>query len=153
MLRCFLSSDLPDVLKLQASQLLLFKVGDTPNRLAALEYVASYLENRVLNYAERGSIATVMEQLLEESNLVKEVRDRARYLLFVSDPKRMQNEQELNELFNYLLSIVEGEGGVSSTAAMRMQEALQTISDMVGVNDNLKKKAHYLLFTIKNSKK
>ena len=41
MLRCFLPADQPDVLKLQAAQLLLFKFEDPASRLAALEYLAS----------------------------------------------------------------------------------------------------------------
>ena len=81
MLRCFFHPDQPDVLKLQAAQLLLFKIGDSASRLAALEYLSSYLENRNLNYAERGSIAAVIESLLADKDLDGTVRDEAQELV------------------------------------------------------------------------
>lgn len=150
MLRCFLHPDQPDVLKLQAAQLLLFKIRDSASRLAALEYLASYLENSNLNYAEQGSIATVIESLLAEKQLGVPVRDKARYLLFIADPKRVQGEEEQKSLLGYLRGIAEGEGFANQNAEKRMLDALATFSEMVTANEKLKKAAQYLEFKIKN---
>ncbi len=150
MLRCFLHPDQPDVLKLQAAQLLLFKIGDPASRLAALDSLATYLENRNLNYAEQGSIATVVESLLAEKHLGEPVRNKARYLLFIADPKRVRSGEEQKSLLGYVRSIVEGEGFASQNAEKRVLEALGTLSDMSISNENLKKAAQYLEFKIKN---
>jgi hypothetical protein len=152
MLRCFLFPDQPDVFKLQAAQLLLFEVGDSGSRLAALEYLASYLENKNLNSAERGSIATVIETLLADKHLGEPVRDKARYLLFISDPKRLNSEKDQKSLLGYLRDITEGEGFVSQNAEKRVLEALVTFSGMTIPNEKLKKAAQYLVFKIKNPK-
>lgn len=151
MLRCFFSPDQPDVLKLQASQLLLFKIGDPSSRLAALEYLGSYLENRNLNYAEQGSIATVIESLLSEKHLGEPVRDKARYLLFIADPKRLRDEQEQVLLLGYLRGIAEGEGFAGKNAEKRVLDVLGTFSDMGVSNENLEKVSHYLELKIKKS--
>lgn len=150
MLRCFLHPEQEDVLKLQAAQMLLFKVGDPANRLAALEYLASYLENRNLNYAEQGSIAAVIESLLADKHLGGPVRDKARYLLFIADPSRLKSEEEQKSLLGYLRGIAEGEGFAGQNAEKRVLEALATFSDMVIPNEKLKKAAQYLEFKIKN---
>jgi len=150
MLRCFLRPDQPDVLKLQAAQLLLFKIGDPASRLAALEYLASYLENRDLNYAEQGSIATVIESILAEKHLGEPIRDKARYLLFIADPRRLKGEEEQKSLLGYLRGIAEGEGFAGQNAEKRVLDALGTFSDMAIPNEKLKKAAQYLEFKIKN---
>jgi len=152
MLRCFLHPEQPDVLKLQAAELLLFKIGDSVSRLAALEYLASYLENKNLNYAEQGSIATVIESLLEEQQLGGPVRDKARYLLFLADPRRITSEEEQKSLLGYLRGIVEGEGLTNQNAEKRVLDALGTFLDMSIPNEKLKKAAQYLEFKIKNPK-
>ncbi len=152
MLRCFLHPEQPDVLKLQAAQLLLFKVGDSVSRLAAMEYLGSYLENKNLNYAEQGSIATVIESLLAEKQLGGPVREKARYLLFIADPKRLQGEAEQKSILKYLRGIAEGEGFANQNAEKRVLDALSTFSDMSIPNENLKKAAQYLEFKIKNPK-
>ena len=152
MLRCFLNPDQPDVLKLQAAQLLLFKFGDPANRLAALEYLASYLENKSLNYAEQGSIATVIESLLAEKHLGGPVRDKARYLLFIADPKRLHGEEEQKSLLGYLRGIAEGEGFANQDAEKKVLEALTVFLEMALPNEKLKKAAQYLEFKIKNPK-
>ena len=149
MLRCFLYPDQPDVLKLQAAQLLLFKIGDSASRLAALEYLASYLENSNLNYAEQGSIATVVESLLAGKKLGGAVRDKARYLLFIADPKRLQGEEEQKSLLGYLRGIAEGEGFTNQNAEKRVLEALGTFLDLATPSEKLKKAAQYLEFKIK----
>ena len=152
MLSCFLHPNQPDILKLQAAQLLLFKSGDFLGRLAALEYLASYLENSNLNYAEQGSIATVIELLLADKYLGGPVRDKARYLLFIADPKRLQGEEEQKTLLGYLRGIIEGEGFATKNAENKVLEALETFSNMEIPNEKLKKAALYLEFKIKNPK-
>lgn len=150
MLRCFLLPDQEDVMKLQAAQLLLFKIADTPSRLAALESIAAYLENRNLNYAEQGSIATVIEQLLAEKHLGAPVRDKARYLLFIADPKRLSHEEDQKALLGYLRGIAEGEGFAGKNAEKKVLDALKTFSELAIPNEKLKKAAEYLEFKIKN---
>lgn len=152
MLRCFFHPEQPDVLKLQAAQLLLFKIGDSASRLAALEYLASYLENKNLNYAEQGSIAAVIELLLAEKHLGAPVRDKARYLLFIADPKRLQGEEEQKSLLAYLMGIAEGEGFASQNAERLVLGALATFSEMAMLNEKLKKAVQYLEFKIKTLK-
>jgi len=153
MLRCFLHPEQPDVLKLQAAQLLLFNIGDPVSRLVALEYLASYLENSTLNYAEQGSIATIIESLLADKHLGGPVREKARYLLFIADPKRLQGDDEQKSLLGYLRGIVEGEGFGTRSAEKRALDALSSFSDTVISNEKLKKAAQYLEFKIKNPKK
>jgi hypothetical protein len=152
MLRCYLSPDQVDVLKLQAAQLLLFKLGDAASRLVALEYLGGYLENKKLNYAEQGSIATVVESLLTEKHLGGPVRDKARYLLFIADPKRLQSEEEQKLLLGYLRGMAEGEGFASPNAEKKVLEALAIFAGMAIPNEKLKKAAQYLEFKIKNPK-
>jgi hypothetical protein len=149
MLRCFLLPDQPDVLKLQAAQLLLLKIGDSASRFAALDYLAAYLENRNLNYAEQESIATIIELLLKGKHLGGAVRDKARYLLFIADTKRIKSEEDLKSLFGYLRGIAEGEGFASLNAEKRVLDALRIFSEMAIPNEKLKKAAQYLEFKIK----
>lgn len=149
MLRCFLNPDQPDVLRLQAAQLLLFEIRDSSSRLAALEYLASYLENKTLNYAEQGSIATVIESLLAEKHLGEPTRDKARYLLFIADPKRLKNEEDQKSLLGYLRGVVEGTGFANHNAEKRVLDALGIFLDMALPNEKLKKAAQYLAFKIK----
>lgn len=152
MLCCFIHNEQPDTLKLQASQLLLFKIGDPHSRLAALEYLGSYLETKNLNYAEQGSIATVVESLLAEKHLGEPVRDKARYLLFIADPKRLQSEEDQKSTLSFLRGIVEGEGFSNQLAERRVLEALDNFLNLAIPNENLKKAAKYLEFKIKNPK-
>ncbi|MDD2581680.1 MAG: hypothetical protein PHR66_06785, partial [Desulfuromonadaceae bacterium] len=152
MLRCFLHPEQPDLLKLQAAQLLLFKIGDPASRLAALEYLASYLEDKNLNYAEQGSIATVIELLLAEKYLGVPVRDKARYLLFIADPGRLQGEEEQKSLLAYLRGVAEGEGFASQNAERVVLGALATFSEMAMLNEKLKNAAQYLESKIKTLK-
>ena len=152
MLRCFLLPDQPDLLKLQAVQLLLFTAGDPASRMAALDYLASYLEDKNLNYAEQGSIATVMDTLLVEKHLGVAIRDKARYLLFIADPKRLQSEEEQKSLLSFLRGIVEGDGFISLNAEKRVLEALAQFSEMVRGNEKLVKAVQYLEFKITTRK-
>ncbi len=103
-----------------------------------------------MNYAEQGSIATVIESLLAEKHLGGPVRDKARYLLFIADPKRLKSEEEQKSLLGYLRRIVEGEGFANKNAEKRVLEALGTFAKTVIPNEKLKKAAQYLEFKIKN---
>src|SRR5450631_3350321 len=94
MLRCFLLPTEEDALKLQAAHLLLFTMGDDASRTAALEYLKFYVENRNLNYAEKGSIAAVMKSFLENADIAGSLRDTARYILFVATPGCFDDEAE-----------------------------------------------------------
>ena len=152
MLRCFLHPDEQDSLKLQAAQLLLFKIGDAGSRLSALQYLASYLENKNLNYAEKGSIAAVIESLLAEKHLGEPVREKAQYLLFIADPERLQNEDEQKSVLGYLRGIAEGNGFASENAQKRVLESLEALSKVAATSENLKKAVQYLVFKIKNPK-
>ncbi len=150
MLQCFLLADQEEVLKLQASQLLLFKICDPASRLAALRYLASYLENKNLNYAEKGSIVSVVDTLLAEKQLDGPVLEKAQYLLFIADPARLKTEDELKSVLGGLRRIVEGEGFATASAQQRVLQSLGSISDMANVSDKLKKAAQYLEFKIRN---
>lgn len=152
MLQCFLDPDQEDVLKLQASQLLLFKVGDPASRLGALRYLASYLENKNLNYAEKGSIVTVVDELLADRHLGVPVREMAQYLLFIAEPSRLDCEDDLKSVLAYLRNIVEGEGFSSENAARKVLQSLTNLSEMTNVNEKQKKAAQYLEFKIRSSK-
>lgn len=152
MLRCFLYPEEDDSLKLVVSQLLLFKLGTTADRLAALNYLASYLENKDLNYAEKGSIATVMESLLTEKRLGEPVREKALYLLFIADPARLCTEDDQRHLLGYLRDIVEGAGFATQSAQKRTLDSLLQLSGSLAATEKLKKAAQYLEFKIKNPK-
>ena len=152
MLRCFLLPDQPDELKLQAVQLLLFRIGDPRSRLAALDYLAFYLENKELNYAEKGSIVTVVESLLSEKLLGEPVRARAYYLLFIADPERLQGEDDQKVVLGYLRGVVEGEGFATKNAEKRVVDALAVFSNRAAAGERLKKAARYLEFKINNPK-
>lgn len=152
MLQCFLHPEQEDVLKLQASQLLLFKIGDPSSRLAALRYLASYLENKNLNYAEKGSIVTVVDELLMEKKLGGPVREKAQYLLFIADPGRLKGEEDLKSVLAYLRGIAEGEGFASENARQRVLLSLGAVLSMPSVSEKLKKAAQYLEFKIRNPK-
>lgn len=144
MLRCFLHPDEQEQLKLQAAQLLLFNIGDPPSMLAALEYLASYLENRNLNYAEQGSIATVMESLLSNNNLGEMVREKARYLLFIADPARIKSEYEQMAILGYLCGVKEAKGFTGANAEKKVLESLAVLSGMSPASEELKKTIRYL---------
>ena len=152
MLQCFLQPDQEEVLKLQASQLLLFKIGDQSSRLAALRYLASYLENNHLNYAEKGSIVTVVDALLAEKHLGGPVREKAQYLLFIAEPSRLKDETELKSVLSYLRNIAEGEGFATDSAEKRVLQSLRELESLPNVSEKLKKAGKYLEFKISNPK-
>lgn len=148
MLRCFLHPEQTDELKLQAAHLLLFKITDARSRLAALEYLGFYLENRELNYAEKGSIATVVEALLEEKRLGEPVREKAGYLLFIADQGRLQGEDTVKSVLGYLRGVVEGAGFASESAGNHVRDALKALCARPDMSEKLKKAAQYLAFKL-----
>jgi hypothetical protein len=152
MLRCFLLPEEQDPLKLRAAQLLLFKIGDPVSRMAALEYLASYLENKKLNYAEKGSIASVVESLLTEKHLGERLREKARYLLFIADPGRPKSEDEQKAVLNYLLGIAEGEGFASENAQKRVLDSLAVFAGTASTSENLMKTIKQLESRIRKPK-
>jgi hypothetical protein len=152
MLHCFLLPDADESLKLQVSHLLLFTLGGRENQVAALTYLQYYVENKNLNYAEKGSIAAVMEMFLEDSKLITAIRETARYILFVAAPERIDKEDDQKALLGYVREIVEGKGFEYREAEARVMQALIEFTEKVAKSEKLKKAAQYLEFKIRNPK-
>ena len=152
MLHCFLLPDEDDTLKLQVAHLLLFALGGVDNQTFALTYLQYYVENKNLNYAEKGSIAVVMETFLGEPVLDAAIRDTARYILFVAAPERLDHEEDQKALLGYLRQIVEGKGFEYKEAEARVVQSLVSFAEKVTKNEKLKKAAQYLEFKIRNPK-
>jgi hypothetical protein len=150
MLHCFLLPDADDTLKLQVSHELLFKVRGVENQEAALGYLRFYVENKNLNYAEKGSIATVMEMFLEDSALNDALRQTARYILFIAAPERISREDEQKAILGYLRNVIEGQGFTYREAEVRVVQSLIAFAEKVATSEKLKKAAHYLEFKIRN---
>ncbi len=152
MLRCFLFPDEDDSLKLMAAEMLLFRLGGVRHRLDALEYLKFYVENKSLNYAEKGSIAAVMESLLAEQRLPLILAGPARFIMFLTDPERFDSEELQKTMLGEVRAIVEGDGFASDLAAQRVLQSLAVVSEKSAVNEKLKKAAQYLEFKIRNPK-
>lgn len=152
MLRCFLLPDQDEALKLLAANQLLFKIGDSEDRLAALDFLKFYAESRSLNYAEKGGIAAVMDSFLKNAGLDEACRDRARYILFITDPVRFVAEDEQRAILSHLRTMVEWSGFSSDAVEERVLQALGLFADKVAATEKLKKAAQYLEFKIKNPK-
>jgi hypothetical protein len=150
MLRCFLLPEEDETLKLLVSHLLLFKLGGRKNQIPALEYLRYYVENKSLNYAEKGSIAAVIDELLTDDALTDDVREIARYILFIAAPDRFSSEDEQKKILAYLRKIADGPGFGYEEAEMRVVQALIVFSDKVLKNEKFKKAAQYLEFKIRN---
>ena len=150
MLHCFLLPEEDETLKLLVSHLLLFKLGGRANQIPALGYLQYYVENKSLNYAEKGSIAAVIDELLKETALPDDIRDIARYILFISAPDRFTSEAEQKEILSYLRKIVDGKGFGYEEAEMRVVQSLIILSDKLLKNEKFKKAAQYLEFKIRN---
>jgi hypothetical protein len=152
MLHCFLLPEEDDTLKLQVSHILLFKLGEVENQAAALSYLQYYTENKNLNYAESGSIATVMESLLADVKLDESIRNTARYILFIAAPDRIVNEDEQKALLGFVRKKVEGSGFDYEEEELRVLKSLKLFEEKVIVSDKLKKAVQYLEFKIRNPK-
>jgi len=150
MLHCFLLPEEDETLKLLVSHLLLFKLGGRANQIPALGYLQYYVENKSLNYAEKGSIAAVIDELLKDSALADDIRETARYILFVSAPDRFTSEDEQKEILEYLRKVVDGKGFGYEEAEMRVVQSLIFMSDKLLKNEKFKKAAQYLESRIRN---
>ena len=148
MLRCFLHPDEDEALKLQATHLLMFKLADPDSRKAALGYLKQYAENRNLNSAEKGSVAAVMELLLGEVGLPDDLRDTARYLLFVAAPDRVTGLEDQSALLENLRGVIDGRGLDSQMAEEKVQQSLEALL-CIAASDELRNVAQYLGFKIK----
>lgn len=150
MLQCFLLPEEDETLKLLVAHLLLFKLGGRENQLPALGYLQYYVENKSLNYAEKGSIAAVIDELYKDSALADDIRDIVRYILFLSAPERFTNENEQKEILEYLSGKVDGQGFGSEAAEMRVVQSLIILSDKMLKKEKYKKAAQHLEFKIRN---
>jgi hypothetical protein len=150
MLRCFLLPDAEEPLKLLAVHLLLFTVGGADNQLAALGYLRQYVETKNLNYAEKESIANVIDTLLAGRGAAGDAADVARYSLFVVDPKRCADETRQKAVLAYLRKVIEGKGFDSKEAEQRVVQSLQLFARELALTEKLKKAALYLEFKIRN---
>lgn len=139
-----------DALKLLAANILIFKLGDVRNRTVALNYLTSYVENKNLNYAEKGSIATAMESLLNEKRLTEDLRKTARYLLFITGPERFDTAEDQRAVLGHIKGMVEGNGFSSKRAAKRVLESLEIFSKTTASTEKLRMAANYLEFKIRN---
>lgn len=149
MLHCFFLPGEDDALKILAANILIFKLGDVKSRTVALDYLTSYVENKNLNYAEKGSIATVVESLLNERLLAEDIRNTARYLLFIAGPERLDAVEDQKAVLNHIRAMVEGKGFSGPGAAKRVLESLVTFSK-TAATEKLKMAAGYLEFKMRN---
>lgn len=149
MLRCYLQPSEDDALKLQTAHLLLFTLGDDASRAAALEYLKFYVENRNLNYAEKGSIAAVMKSFLGDGDVAEELRNTARHILFVATPGSFDEEAEQKVLLRYLRSVAEGRGFGNALAEERVLQSLSELSAMVTAEET-RKAVQYVEFKIRH---
>jgi len=131
MLRCFLRPDEEDAFKLQAAQLLMFKLGDHGSRKAALSYLKYYVENRNLNYAEKGSIAAVIESLLNEPGLETDLADMTRYIIFLATPASLASPENQAALLAHLRGVADGGGLENEIIAQRIAQSLAALAPLV----------------------
>jgi hypothetical protein len=153
MLRCFLLPEEDDMLKLLAANMLIFKLGHDRDRTSALDYLKFYVENKNLNYAEKGSIATTMESLLNQKQLSDEMRHSSRYILFITNPERFDTTEDQNAILGHLRSMVEGSGLSNRLASQRVLESLALFSEKAVASEELKQAAQYLESRIRNTGK
>lgn len=134
--------------KTQAANLLLFNVEGEHHHLAALRFLRQYVEGGSLNYAEQGSLATVMAQFAGEATGADE-RVAAWYLVFLLDPTRIDDHEVQKQVLAYLRTIVEQEV-VPDQGKQLMLAALDRFVDKAKTSDKLKKAAAYLVFKLRN---
>ncbi|MGE0157539.1 MAG: hypothetical protein AB7T17_11020 [Geobacter sp.] len=147
-LHSFLKSEEPVSLKTQAANLLLFNVAGEQHHLAALRFLRQYVEGGSLNYAEQGSLATVMAQFAGEASGADE-QVAAWYLVFLLDPTRIDDLEVQKQVLAHLRSIVEQEV-VPEQGKQLMLAALDRFADKAKTSDKLKKAAAYLVFRLRN---
>lgn len=147
-LHSFIKGEEPQSVKTQAANLLLFNVVGEPHHLAALRFLRQYVETGSLNYAEQGSLATVMAQFATEAGGAEE-QAAAWYLVFLLDPTRIDDPEVQKQVLAYLRTIVEQEV-VSDQGKQVMLAALDRFGDKAKTSDKLKKAAAYLVFKLRN---
>lgn len=150
LLHCFLLPDAEESLKLLAVHLLLFKIGDAPSQMAALSYLRKYVETKMLNYAEKESIAKVLSSLIANDSCGSKEADIARYALFIIDPASSLTEESQKLLMSFLRKTIEGNGFDSKEAEHRVLRSLQSFAKNNAVTEKLKKAALYLEFKMRN---
>ena len=150
MLRCFLFSDQPDELKLQAAELLLFTLSDLPGCRAVLEYLACHIEQSGRNDAGLSHIVTIVESLLSGTLLPDSLYNKARYLLFLIDSKLLRNEEELKSLFGYVRDSAEAGGFADGRVAERVCDALAGITERGGFSGEAAGTAQHLAEKIRS---
>jgi len=149
MLRCYLKPDQDDALKLQTAHMLLFTLGDDASRSAALEYLKFYVENRNLNYAEKGSIAAVMKSFLGKTEMADTLRETARYILFVATPGCFEDAEEQTAILSSLRRVAEGRGFGNAQTEERVLQALAVLATLVKT-ESATKAVQYIEFKIKH---
>lgn len=148
MLQCFLQPSQDDTFKLQATHLMLFKLKGEENQIIALDYLRFYLEHRHLNYAEKGSIAAVVQELLKESDPEASIAAKARYLLFLAAPEAFAGEEQQRVILNDLRGLAEGIGFGDREAEDQVLQALADLRKVL-VLEKYKKATLYLESKIK----
>lgn len=147
-LHSFIKGAESQAVKTQAANLLLFNVTGEQHHLAALRFLRQYVEGGSLNYAEQGSLATVMAQFAGEATGADE-RVAAWYLVFLLDPTRIDDLEVQKQVLAYLRTIVEQEV-VPDQGKQLMLAALDRFVDKAKTSDKLKKAAAYLVFKLRN---
>lgn len=147
-LHSFIKGAESQAVKTQAANLLLFNVEGEHHHFAALRFLRQYVEGGSLNYAEQGSLATVMAQFAGEASGADE-RVAAWYLVFLLDPTRIDDLEVQKQVLAYLRTIVEQEV-VPDQGKQLMLAALDRFVDKAKTSDKLKKAAAYLVFKLRN---
>lgn len=150
MLHCYLLPEADETLKLLTAHILLFRIGGKEHQHSALNYLRHYVETKNLNYAEKESIANVLESLLKEPACVDEIKVSALYTLFVVDSKRISGENEQKMLMAYLRKKIEENGFDNKEAEHRILQSLQVFVKNETTSETLKKAAQYMEFKIRN---
>jgi len=148
MLRSFLADEGVGHLKLQAAYLLIFKLRGDDNRNAALKHLRAYMEQNHLENVEKGSVAAVVDSLLQEEELSDELRDTAKYILFLAVPERFTVTDEQRDMLAYLRNFAEKDGFGNENAEQKVLQSLEVMSGLITV-DKYKKAVQYLEFKIK----
>jgi hypothetical protein len=113
-----------------------------------LRFLRQYVGGGSLNYAEQGSLATVMAQFADEASGADE-QVAAWYLVFLLDPTRIDDLEVQKQVLAHLRSIVEQEV-VPEQGKQLMLAALDRFADKAKTSDKLKKAAAYLVFKLRN---
>jgi hypothetical protein len=86
--------------------------------------------------------------LLGEVGLPDDLRDTARYLLFVAAPDRVTGLEDQSALLENLRGVIDGRGLDSQMAEEKVQQSLEALLG-IAASDELRNVAQYLGFKIK----